>query len=342
VKLSLNKIKYMLEFKKVGLAKTLRYFRARHIMLKAEDAFRNEILHKKKKATNDRRQQQAVSSLQGLIKDYPDIAPKSVYLLLNQYYHSQGSFDQADAVIMQGYKNHPKDDKFRMHADVLQHALGLDWDALSTLRLIQYTRQMGDPNTGPKYPTGYQSITLSNIKFPGLRDPEARLGYIPIDFEGKSVLDIGCNQGGFLFALANRIRWGTGLDYDTRMINACNKISAYKSTGNLNFFVYDLTKEEHRLIPSFMPEPKVDVAFLLRIWSDNLSMLLSYLPNIAESVVFEPIKNHPNAVADLEILRSLYNHVEIIETDICDPYIKGTKDNTHTLYYAINNKQVHS
>jgi tRNA(adenine34) deaminase len=278
--------------------------------------------------------QETVDCLDPLVTQSPDTALPSSFRLLSRAYLAQGLFADADAVIAHGYACHPDDEELRAHAAALQHAAGLDWNSQSTMRIVQYTRHKGDISSGHRFPAGYHSTVIGDNSIRGLREPEERLRYMPIDFAGKTVLDIGCNQGGFLFALADKIKWGVGLDYDPHMINACHKLRAYQSAANLHFFVYDFEKEGHSLIPQFMPEPRVDVAFLLLVWRDNLGAVLRQLASIADSIVFEPIESHPNAMADIEVLRDLYDHVEKIETDIHEP----VQECRHTLYHATNHR----
>ena len=58
------------------------------------------------------------------------------------------------------------------------------------------------------------------------------------------MLDIGCNQGGMLYELSNRIKYGVGIDYDSRMINVANKIKSHNKLNHLDYYVFDLEKEQ--------------------------------------------------------------------------------------------------
>lgn len=60
---------------------------------------------------------------------------------------------------------------------------------------------------------------------------------MPYDFTGKTVLDIGSNQGGMLFALDGKYRWAVGVDYDYRMVNASNLIARELGVEDTSFFV---------------------------------------------------------------------------------------------------------
>ena len=275
------------------------------------------------------RLQEAASTLQTLVSKDPNLAPVSAYLLLSRAYAMQGRFDEYDAFLKARVEQLPNS-KLRAIVDATEDTKKIGWHARSVLRLVQYTPQIGDRGSADKIPVGYQATTIGGICVPGLREPEDRLNRIPIDFTGKTVLDIGCNLGGFLFPIADRIRWGVGLDYDSRLINACHKLRALRPASTLNFFVYDLEREPAALIPQFLPEPRVDVVLLLRILSDRLSPLLHYLATVAETIVFEPIKRHSGSASDIDTLFSLFQAVERIDTDIFEPIDASV----HTLYVA--------
>ena len=148
---------------------------------------------------------------------------------------------------------------------------GIDRETRKVLNLLNYTKQSDSTYNAELYDSGYHSIQLKEFTFSGQRKPDERLADVPFDFTDKIVLDIGCNQGGMLFAVADRARRGIGLDYDARMINAANRIKAYKELGNADFFVFDLEKENLNVIDNFLPDTRVDIVFLLSVcmWVHN-------------------------------------------------------------------------
>ena len=158
------------------------------------------------------------------------------------------------------------------------------------LNLLAYTKTSGSAYSAQNYPAGYHTLVLGDRVLAGQRLPSARLDLLPISLEGLSVLDVGCNQGGMLFEAGQRgIRWGVGVDYDSRMINAANKARQYRGVGNLDFFVLDLEKEQLPLLHDFLPGEQVDMVFLLSVcmWIDNWREVIGFCSKLAPYMLFE-------------------------------------------------------
>lgn len=173
--------------------------------------------------------------------------------------------------------------------------------------LLNYTKTSGSVYSADRYPAGYHTIEMFGQRLQGQRDPAKRLQMVPLDFEGKAVLDIGCNQGGMLFQLHNP-RWAVGVDYDARMINAANRIKSLRNASNLNFYVLDLEKDPLELIEDFMPEPKADVVFLLSVcmWLSNWRQVIDYCASLADSMLFETNGSAELQESQVEYLTGLY------------------------------------
>lgn len=261
-----------------------------------------------------------------------DPASKPAQNLLARSLAETGRFDELDNLIEQTAKI-SSSEKLKSIASVLSRTDELGWDTQSTLRIIQYSRQVRDKEADHGLPIPYQSIDFGVFDFPGLRDTYRRLNFLPIDFKGKTILDIGCSLGGFLFSLSPALRWGVGIDIDWRSINVCQKLKSVQSVSNLDFYVYDIETQPLSLIAQFLPEPAVDIVFIMRIMSDDgLSQVLEYAAGISKAIVFEPIYSHPAREIELAKLRSLFSSVEVIETDIFEP-LDGRQ---HTIYLATN------
>ncbi len=123
--------------------------------------------------------------------------------------------------------------------DAMLHFSRLDPEAAPTeaerqkykvLNVIRYTQNSRTAYAAVGYPAAYHTIQIGNEVIEGQRDPVARLAAVSYDSSGKTLLDIGCNQGGMLFALSEQIKYGIGIDYDSNMINAANRIRALKQT----------------------------------------------------------------------------------------------------------------
>jgi hypothetical protein len=137
----------------------------------------------------------------------------------------------------------------------------------------------------------YQTLTVDNQIIPGRRNPLKRLKNVPYDFTGKTVLDIGTNLGGMLFALSSKIQWGVGIDYHVRAINFANRLKSSKQTTykNLAFYVFDLDKEPLEKIVDFLPDNKVDICFMLAManWVKRWREVIDLAARIAPALLYE-------------------------------------------------------
>lgn len=166
---------------------------------------------------------------------------------------------------------------------------GTDVDARRVLNLLNYTKTSGSAYSGDEFEPGYHSITIGQMRYVGQRDPAQRLASVPFDFAGKTVLDIGCNQGGMLFELPRSIKHGVGIDYDSRMINVANRIRSQKKLDNVDFYVFDLEREDLAYINDFLSTPRVDIAFLLSIcmWIRNWREVVGFVSQLSDNLLFE-------------------------------------------------------
>lgn len=180
--------------------------------------------------------------------------------------------------------------------------------------LLNYTKISGSSYSAYRYPAGYHSIEINGHRLQGQRDPVKRLEEVPIDFRGKTILDIGCNQGGMLFQLDGLVKWGVGIDYDSRMINAANRIKSLRKISTLNFYIFDLEKEPLNLIEDLIPESKVDVIFLLSVcmWLENWREVVEFGCKISNSMVFETNGSDEQQLAQEGHLRKLYENVLLL------------------------------
>ena len=190
----------------------------------------------------------------------------------------------------------------------------LDANVQRTLNLIEYTKIGVSPYAGIKYDSAYHSVELSGTSVAGQRNPSARLGGIDFDFSNKTVLDIGCNQGGMLFAVSSLIKRGIGIDYDYRMINAANRIRAVNKINNTDFYVFDLEKENLDLIDSFITDRNVDVVFLLSVcmWIKNWRSVIDKCFSLSENLLFETNGTEEQQFEQEDYIRSKYDLVSLI------------------------------
>jgi SAM-dependent methyltransferase len=182
------------------------------------------------------------------------------------------------------------------------------------------------------YDAGYHSVNLRGCKIQGRRDAQARLGVIEYEFVGKAVLDIGCNQGGILFSLAETIRVGVGIDYEVKVINACHAIRSLNEKSNLTLFVFDLDRDPLDNILELIPESGVDVVFLLAVcqhikkWRE----LISFVAKISPTLIFEANGTDDQKSEQLLELKRNYRSCRLV-------YEKSIDDGAdRSLWIAVN------
>jgi SAM-dependent methyltransferase len=199
---------------------------------------------------------------------------------------------------------------------------------LQVQNLLNYTKNSGVSYSATKYPAGYHTIKLFGKTLIGQRDPYKRLINIDFDFNGKTVLDIGTNQGGMVFSVSDRIKWGVGIDYDSRMINTANKIKSCKKLNNLDFFVFDVENEPHELILDFMPDIEIDIIFLLSVcmWIKNWRDLVEFCSENSKTLLFESNGSNNQQLEQEKALQLNYDHVILVaKNSDDDPVQKNRK-----------------
>lgn len=165
---------------------------------------------------------------------------------------------------------------------------------------------------------GYQSVNIGGELFMGQRDCARRLQPIAQELKGKVVVDFGCNLGGMLHAISSEIKYGVGFDFNSKYINTATAISRINGTQNLDFFVFDLDKENLQLIRNFIPQP-VDVCMMLAIakWVKRWKELVQLCLSMASVLVFET--NGSEQVEQVKFLESLCDIKLISGRSIDDP-----------------------
>ncbi len=82
------------------------------------------------------------------------------------------------------------------------------------------------------------------------RDAARRLeqfGLSPQDFRGRSVLDLGCNNGAMLFQISNYgPARGLGIEYDPEKVDLARRIASFAGIDSVEFRVGDLDALEAR------------------------------------------------------------------------------------------------
>jgi SAM-dependent methyltransferase len=180
------------------------------------------------------------------------------------------------------------------------------------ISLIDYAKGGANYNR-VNYPAGYNTLFLDGVAIPGLRDPIKRLSIVPYDFSGKTVLDIGSNNGGMLFALADKIKHGVGIDFNHKLINVANKIKSFTTKGNLDFYTFDLDEDNIDTIKHFLPYSKVDICFFLAMcaWVKQWRRVIDFAASVAPTLLFE--SNGKNQDQQIRYLKKRYANVIFLD-----------------------------
>ena len=180
--------------------------------------------------------------------------------------------------------------------------------------LLSYTKTSGSAYAGKIEPAGYHTIEINGERLLGQRDPEQRLALLNYDFSGKTVLDLGSNQGAMLHTLADRLSWGVGVDYDYRLVNCANRIAQIRKESDIRFYTFDLQKEPIELIEDFLPGSKVDVVFLLSVcmWLNNWRNVIDFASRISDQMFFESNGSKEQQEEQIGYLNIKYRAVEIL------------------------------
>jgi SAM-dependent methyltransferase len=186
--------------------------------------------------------------------------------------------------------------------------------------LLAYTKTSNSAYNAEEFPAGYHSITLNGERLRGQREPGVRIDLAPVDFAGKSVLDIGSNQGGMLFQIRDKIRWGVGIDFDSRMVNAANRIRSALGSSALSFYVFDLEREPLDLIQDFLPEAKADICFLLSVcmWITNWRDVIDFASRHSAAMLFETNGSEQQQGEQIAYLRQIYQSVQKLSGESAD------------------------
>jgi len=187
-------------------------------------------------------------------------------------------------------------------------------DRVRVMNILNYTKTSEKAYNGGRFPAGYHSLHLGELQLEGQREPMERIKLVPLDFTGLTVLDIGCNQGGMLYSLSSKLAHGIGIDFDSRLINAANKIKSHAKIIKLDFYVFNLEKEDLNIIRDFLPAERVDVVFLLAVcmWINNWKEVIQFARSISTHMLFETNGKPEQQMEQVSYLQSLYGSVQLL------------------------------
>ncbi len=212
--------------------------------------------------------------------------------------------------------------------DITEVVKDFSKEELKVINLLNYTKKSATTYSGELYEFGYHTFKLGDKILKGQRNPEERFKNVPFDFKGKSVLDIGSNQGGMLHACAHEIDFGIGVDYDSRMVNVANRVKEHSKNTNLQFYVFDIENEKLDYLKDLLPSNKVDICFLLSVcmWISNWKELLNFVKTISDAMLFESNGKEEQQEEQINYLKSIYTDVQLInEISDDDPLQKKRK-----------------
>jgi Methyltransferase domain len=194
--------------------------------------------------------------------------------------------------------------------------------------ILNFTKTSNSHYSAEQFPAAYHTINVNGRQVEGQRDPAKRLASMPIDFQDQTVLDLGCNQGGMLHQIRTLIKWGVGIDYDPRMINAANRIKSVNASENISFYILDLQSDPLDLISDFMPDQKADICFLLSVcmWLKNWRQVIDFAHSKSNSMLFETNGSPLQQEQQINYLRAKYSVVNMLsEISDDDPIQKFRK-----------------
>lgn len=192
-------------------------------------------------------------------------------------------------------------------------ATPLSFEEMTVIKLVDYAKGKV-AYSATQYQGGYHTITLGETVCSGQRDPQKRLQHVPYDFTGKNVLDIGSNEGGMLFAIANKISHGVGIDFNSKLVNVANKLKSYYGTHNVDFYVFDLEKEPLKCLASFLKQERVDICFLLSVccWIKNWKQVIDTVYRISDTLLFESNGYKKDQTGQINYLKKKYLKVTLL------------------------------
>ena len=186
------------------------------------------------------------------------------------------------------------------------------------LQIIRYTKTDKNSYAGPRFESGYHSFVLDGKSYVGTRDNLDRIKHVDgFDFTNKVVLDIGCNMGGMLHALGNTIKYGVGVDFSSKCINSANIVKDLHKQHNLSFYVFNLDKEDFRLINNFVLADKVDICMFLAVamhikrWREVIQFCLE----TSDTLLFEANGKQHQQTEQIKFINGLYNKVTFLFKD---------------------------
>jgi hypothetical protein len=199
--------------------------------------------------------------------------------------------------------------------ELVESDSAVDQRTLAALSAVWKTTHSGESYSGRRYLAGYHSLRIAGKSFRGQRDCEARLATVPFDFADKVVLDLGCNAGGMLHALAGVIGEGVGIDRDPRCVNAATLVAQVNGTSNLHFLMFDLEHDELDDLRVFTFGQRIDICFMLSVamWIPNWKEVVRFASTFADAMLFETNGSSAQQGEQVAHLRQCFSDVRVLQ-----------------------------
>lgn len=184
----------------------------------------------------------------------------------------------------------------------------------AVLKVLDYTKTDKKWYDEKQLVAGYHSVSIQGEKYKGQRDPDRRLAKIGYDFTERRVLDVGCANGGMLHCLSSKIKFGVGLDFNSKCINAANALKAVNGVDNIHFFAFDLDKENLAMVRQFLLGEPVDICFFLNLslWVKRWKEAFSECAALTKTMVFEAHGSHEQQDGQIDFVKCIYQNLKLI------------------------------
>lgn len=198
---------------------------------------------------------------------------------------------------------------------------------VAAFKVLDEVRRSGEAYSGYGFLVGYHSIEMGGRVYRGQRDCRERLARVPFNFKGKVVVDMGCNSGGMLHELSSTIQKGYGFDFNPKCVNAAHTVKVLNKRVNLEFFNFDLDRDELSSIPWLLLYDKVDICFLLSVcmWLERWRVVVRHAAALAENLLFESNGTVEQQEDQVTLLRTYFDQVTLISDRSSDDPLQGLR-----------------
>ncbi|KKN43633.1 hypothetical protein LCGC14_0701340 [marine sediment metagenome] len=181
------------------------------------------------------------------------------------------------------------------------------------------------PHKGRKQ--NYQTYYMDDKYEEGSRNTLYRyetMGLNSLDFNGKSVLDLGCNLGAMLFEVKRRGAAKTlGIDYEGDYITCARRLAFYNKIP-INFIKLDLNDMESiKHIRQYFCDVPIDIVFALSLYKHIHENVFTILKHLKWRVCYVESNNAPEGLATGHVMEMI---AEMSKLEAKSIYLGQTTD----------------